>query len=71
MAEEGSKEISCIGTTSMEREIPKDLYSACKKEGIYELRISGPVDVAEVIAQEIRVLDEMNYSENKINVEIV
>ena len=55
----------------MAREIPEDLYNACKKEGVYELRISGPDDVAEVIAQEVRALDEMNYSENKINVEII
>ena len=71
MAEEGSKEISCVGTTSMAREIPEDLYNACKKEEVYELRISGPVDVAEVIAQEVRALDEMNYSENRINVESI
>ena len=71
MAEEGSEKVSCVGTTSMAREIPEDLYNACKKEEVYELRIAGPADIAEVIAQEVRALDEMNYSENKINVEIV
>lgn len=64
-------EATVIGMASMATDVPGDLYDLCHFKDVYELRIGGPPDVTKVIAEEVRSLDRMNHSENKINVEII
>jgi hypothetical protein len=56
---------------SMSSFIPSDLLAICRAREIYELKLAGPAGYTRAIANEIATLEEINYSENKINVEII
>ena len=60
-----------VGDISMASFIPGDLFAMCRAHDIYELKLSGPTGYTRAIANEIATLEELNYSENKINVEIL
>ena len=60
-----------LGDISMSSFIPGELLAMCRAREIYELKLAGPTGYTRAIANEIATLEELNYSENKINVEIL
>ena len=52
-------------------DLPSALIAAAYENGIETIKVSGNKQYAEMIVNEIEVLEKMNYNQRKIKVEVI